>query len=40
MLFFHENIKVIYIYTNTYRNKKYSIKKCIDIIYNEQKKNK
>ena len=33
-----KNIKVIYIYTNTYENKKYSIKKCIDIINDEQKK--
>lgn len=41
MLFLKEkNIKIIYIYTNTYRNKTYGIKKCIEIINDEQKKEK
>ena len=41
MLFLREkNIKIIYIYTNTYRNKINGIKKCIEIINEEQKKNK
>ena len=39
LLFMKEkNIKIIYIYTNTYKNKIYSIKKCIKIINNEEKK--
>ena len=39
MSFFNEKrIRIIYIYTNTYENQKYSIKKCIDILNNEQKK--
>ena len=38
ILFFHKNIRIIYIYTNTYENRKHSLKKCINIIHNEQKK--
>ena len=30
------NIKLIYVYTNTYENKKHSIKKCLDIINDER----
>ena len=32
------NIKIIYIYTNNYKNKKSSITKCINIIENERRK--
>ena len=35
-----KDIKIIYVYTNTYENKKYSIKKCISIIKNEWEKKK
>lgn len=39
MMFLNQrNIKIIYIYTNTYQNKMHSIKKCIDIINNESKR--
>ena len=37
MLFLQNNIEIIYIYTNTYQNKKYGIKKCIKIINDQEK---
>ena len=35
-----ENIKIIYIYTNTYKNKKYSLNRVLSIIGHERDKRK